>query len=187
MKISDTSLTGAYILENQIFRDERGNFTCLYIEEDFIRKNLNTKWPQINCSISFKKRTLRGLHFQYPPFSQIKLIRVIQGSIFDVIVDLRVNSPSYKEHFTITLQKPEEILWVPPGLAHGFYNLAETSEFEYKVTDYYYPDDERTLIFSSNEIGIVWPFYDFWGYPEPVLSYKDKRGLSFKDCEKYEW
>ena len=184
MKITKNNIVGSCLITLDKFEDERGFFIESFNEQKFTKEVGFYEFVQDNHSKS-NLGVLRGLHYQVK-HPQGKLVRCTQGSIFDVIVDLRVNSPSYKEHFTITLQKPEEILWVPPGLAHGFYNLAETSEFEYKVTDYYYPEDERTLIFSSNEIGIVWPFYDFWGYPEPVLSYKDKRGLSFKDCEKYQ-
>ena len=78
------------------------------------------------------------------------------------------------------------MLWVPPGLAHGFYTISAEAEFQYKVTDYYNSLYDRTLKWDDNDLGIKWPFYEYWGYPEPILSQKDKRGLSFKECEKYE-
>ena len=178
MKISDTSLTGAYILENQIFRDERGNFTCLYIEEDFIRKNLNTKWPQINCSISFKKRTLRGLHFQYPPFSQIKLIRVIQGSIFDVIVDIRPKSKTFGKYFSYYLKDDDnKMLYVSQGFAHGFMTLEDNTKIIYNVSESYAPDYEETIIWNDNYLKITWPESPL------ILSSKDLNGKNFKEIK----
>ena len=178
MKISDTSLTGAYILENQIFRDERGNFTCLYIEEDFIRKNLNTKWPQINCSISFKKRTLRGLHFQYPPFSQIKLIRVIQGSIFDVIVDIRPKSKTFGKYFSYYLKDDDnKMLYVSQGFAHGFMTLEDNTKIIYNVSESYTPDYEETIIWNDKYLKITWPESPL------ILSPKDLNGKNFKEIK----
>ena len=153
MKITKNNIVGSCMITLDKFEDERGFFIESFNEQKFTKEIGFYEFVQDNHSKS-KQGVLRGLHYQVK-HPQGKLVRCTQGSIFDVIVDLRVNSPSYKEHFTITLQKPEEILWVPPGLAHGFYNLAETSEFEYKGTDYYYPEDERTLIFSCNVIANV--------------------------------
>ena len=124
MKISETPLAGAYILENDIYRDDRGSFTCFYIEDDFEKNNLNTKWTQINSSLSFNERTLRGLHFQYPPYSQIKLVRVIQGSIFDVIVDIRPKSKTFGKYFFYILnEKNNKMLYISNGFAHGFITM----------------------------------------------------------------
>ena len=78
------------------------------------------------------------------------------------------------------------MLWVPPGLAHGFFTVSDTAEFEYKVTDYYYPQYDRTLKWNDEEASIAWPFYEYWGYAQPKLSAKDERGLSFDDCQKYD-
>tara|TARA_A100001388_G_C28768348_1_gene502222 strand:+ start:2259 stop:2810 length:552 start_codon:yes stop_codon:yes gene_type:complete len=178
LKISDTSLTGAYILENQIFKDERGNFSCLYIEEDFIRKNLNTKWPQINSSISLKKRTLRGLHFQYPPFSQIKLIRVIQGSIFDVIVDIRPESKTFGKYFSYYLKDDDNrMLYVSKGFAHGFMTLEDNTKIIYNVSESYAPDYEETIIWNDNYLKITWPESPL------ILSSKDLNGKKFKEIK----
>ena len=175
MEISNTSLTGAYILENQIFRDERGNFTCLYIEEDFIRKNLNTKWPQINSSISFKKRTLRGLHFQYPPYSQIKLIRVIQGSIFDVIVDIRPESRTFGKYFSYHLKDNDNrMLYISKGFAHGFMTLEDNTKIIYNVSESYNPDHEETIIWNDDYLNITWPESPL------ILSSKDLNGKKFE-------
>ena len=139
---------------------------------------------QDNHSLS-TEGVLRGLHYQIN-HPQGKLVRCTQGEIFDVIVDLRVNSPTYKNNYTIKLNRPDLMLWVPPGLAHGFYTISTEAEFQYKVTDYYNPLYDRTLKWDDNDLGIKWPFYEYWGYPKPILSQKDKRGLSFKECEKYE-
>ena len=139
---------------------------------------------QDNHSLS-TEGVLRGLHYQIK-HPQGKLVRCTQGEIFDAIVDLRVNSPTYKKNFTFKLNRPDLMLWVPPGLAHGFFTVSDTAEFEYKVTDYYYPQYDRTLKWNDKEAAIAWPFYEYWGYPQPKLSAKDERGLSFDDCQKYD-
>ena len=184
MKKTETSIDGAYVIQVEKFGDDRGFFMESFNHKQFQKEVGDFNFVQDNHSLS-TEGVLRGLHYQIN-HPQGKLVRCTQGEIFDVIVDLRVNSPTYKNNFTIELNRPDLMLWVPPGLAHGFYTISTEAEFQYKVTDYYNPLYDRTLKWDDNDLGIKWPFYEYWGYPEPILSQKDKRGLSFKECEKYE-
>ena len=184
MKKTETSIDGAYVIQVEKFGDDRGFFMESFNHKQFQKEVGDFNFVQDNHSLS-TEGVLRGLHYQIN-HPQGKLVRCTQGEIFDVIVDLRVNSPTYRKNFTIKLNRPDLMLWVPPGLAHGFYTISAEAEFQYKVTDYYNPLYDRTLKWDDNDLGIKWPFYEYWGYPEPILSQKDKRGLSFKECEKYE-
>ena len=184
MKKTETSIDGAYVIQVEKFGDERGFFMESFNHKQFQEEVGDFDFVQDNHSLS-TEGVLRGLHYQIN-HPQGKLVRCTQGEIFDVIVDLRVNSPTYRKNFTIKLNRPDLMLWVPPGLAHGFYTISTEAEFQYKVTDYYNPLYDRTLKWDDNDLGIKWPFYEYWGYPKPILSQKDKRGLSFKECEKYE-
>ena len=184
MKKTETSIDGAYLIQVKRFGDERGFFMESFNLKEFQHEIGGYKFVQDNHSLS-TGGVLRGLHYQiiHP---QGKLVRCTQGEIFDAIVDLRVDSPTYKKNFTIKLNRPDLLLWVPPGLAHGFYTVSDTAEFEYKVTDYYYPQYDRTLKWDDKTASIAWPFYESWGYPQPALSKKDQRGLSFADSPKYD-
>jgi len=184
MKKTETSIDGAYVIQVEKFGDDRGFFMESFNHKQFQKEVGDFNFVQDNHSLS-TEGVLRGLHYQIN-HPQGKLVRCTQGEIFDVIVDLRVNSPTYRKNFTIKLNRPDLMLWVPPGLAHGFYTISAEAEFQYKVTDYYNPLYDRTLKWDDNDLGIKWPFYEYWGYPKPILSQKDKRGLSFKECEKYE-
>ena len=176
MKISETPLAGAYILENDIYRDDRGSFTCFYIEKDFINNNLNTKWTQINSSLSFDERTLRGLHFQYPPYAQAKLIRVIQGSIFDVIVDIRPQSKTFGKYFFYVLsENNNKMLYISNGFAHGFMTMENNTKIMYNVSEPYKQEHEETIIWNDEVLNIQWP-------ASPLkLSPKDLNGTKFNE------
>jgi dTDP-4-dehydrorhamnose 3,5-epimerase len=117
---------------------------------------------------------LRGLHYQLPPKAQGKLVRVIQGEVFDVAVDIRKDSPTFREWVgEILSAENKKQLWIPEGFAHGFVTLSDTAEFLYKTTDYYAPEYERYIIWSNQEIGIEWPISD------PILSEKDSQGSEY--------
>ena len=178
MKVKETFLSGTYILENEIYKDSRGIFTCFYIEEDFKINKLNTQWSQLNFSSSLRKGTLRGLHFQYPPFSQIKLIRTIKGCIFDVVVDLRPKSKTYGKYFSYILNsKSNQMIYIPDGCAHGFLTLENNTEIIYQVSKIYQPAYEETIIWNDIDLKINWPF-------NPIeLSNKDKYGLDLKKID----
>ena len=128
-----------------------------------------------------KQSVLRGLHYQIEPKSQGKLVRCTQGVVYDVIVDLRESSPTFGKWFGIELNKPEMQLWVPKGMAHGFYTLSKYSELQYKVTDYYDPLYERVLKWDDSSLGITWPFSK-----DPIISHKDfNKANTFEKCQKF--
>ena len=184
MKKTKTSIEGAYIIQVERYEDKRGFFMESFNLKKFQEEIGNFNFVQDNHSLS-TKGVLRGLHYQIK-HPQGKLVRCTQGETFDAIVDLRVNSPTYKKNFTFKLNRPDLMLWVPPGLAHGFYTVSEEAEFQYKVTDYYYPQYQRTLKWDDKEVSIMWPFYEYWGFAEPTLSEKDKKGNLFKECVEEE-
>lgn len=179
MKVTKTKLKDAYLIENKVFEDKRGFFIesfNLKKLEEVIGKNT---FVQDNHSKSVKG-VLRGLHYQIEHV-QGKLIRCVSGSVFDVIVDLRKSSPTFAQWFGTTLSESHLQIWVPPGFAHGFYTLSETAEVEYKVTDYYYPEYDRTLLWNDKSLNIPWKIVG-----EPIISDKDIMGKSFEECDKYE-
>ena len=181
MKAQATNLKDAYVLTTPRYEDERGFFIESFSSQRFkdaIGKDV--EFVQDNHSKS-SKGVLRGLHYQIIQ-PQGKLVRCTQGSVYDVLVDLRKSSPTFGESFSIELSENNVMLWVPIGFAHAFYTLSDYAEFEYKCTDYYYPEFMETLMWNDPDLGIEWPFEG-----NPVLSLKDKVGKSYKDCHKYEY
>ena len=179
MKRIETGLQDSYLIEVPRFEDERGFFI-----ESF---NLYNQWHlpvlvQDNHSRSIGG-VIRGLHYQIE-HPQGKLVRCSNGIVYDVIVDLRMRSSTFGKSFGVMLDRPELQLWVPPGFAHGFYTVSETADFQYKTSDNYYPEYERTLLWNDPILEINWPL-DSDLTRVPVVSDKDKEGLLFKDCEKY--
>jgi dTDP-4-dehydrorhamnose 3,5-epimerase len=181
MKVSDTTVAGARLIEPRIFGDHRGFFLETWNERDYAAAGIVAHFVQDNHSLS-RRGTLRGLHYQLPQ-PQGKLVRVIHGAVFDVIVDLRRSSPSFGRWYGIELSSENHRqLWVPPGLAHGFYVLSESAEFVYKCTDYYAPQYERTLMWNDGAVGVEWPIPSG---EAPVLSDKDARGTRFDSLELF--
>lgn len=177
MEIVKTDLKDAYFIANDKFEDERGFFMESFNLKKF-KKNIKIRsFVQDNHSKS-SRNVLRGLHYQIK-HPQGKLVRCISGTIYDVIVDLRESSPSFGKWFGIVLDDSRNQLWVPPGFAHGFCTATDFAEVEYKVTDYYYPKYDRTLIWNDPTINIEWPSLN------PILSEKDMKGKTFEECEKY--
>jgi len=148
MEFSPTPLPGLYVITPKLFSDERGYFYESYNQTQFNHAGIEVNFVQDNQSLS-QKGTLRGLHAQAPPFAQGKLVRVIQGEVLDVAVDIRKGSPTYGEHFTIHLSgENKTMLWIPPGFLHGFITLANDTIFSYKVSG--------ALYNKASEIGICW-------------------------------
>ena len=180
MKVSSTSLHEALLLEPSLYHDERGFFfeSFQYERISQILKQ-SYSFVQDNQSTS-KKGVLRGLHYQVKQV-QGKLIRVLKGEIFDVIVDLRKESPTFLswEGFYLTAENYHQ-LWVPPGFAHGFLSLSEEATVLYKTTDYYAPHYERTLLWNEPTLGIQWPVLD----KNYLISEKDQLGLSLEQAIK---
>lgn len=168
---------GPYILTPNLMRDDRGYFFESWnksLFDNLISQNIN--FVQNNNSLS-KLGTLRGMHYQTKPSAQAKLIKVLQGSIYDVIIDLRYSSETFSEWGFVYLDNVKnEQLWVPEGFAHGFLTLSDTAIVEYSVTDYWNRDNERTLIWNDSQIEIKWPFSD--NNKIPIISEKDKSGFT---------
>jgi len=178
MNVIKTKIPDVLILEPKVFGDERGFFFESYNEKVFREATgLSVKFVQDNHSRS-AHGVLRGLHYQLPPKAQGKLVRVTLGEVFDVAVDLRKNSPTFGQWVgEILSSENKRMLWIPPGLAHGFLVLSDYAEFLYKTTDYYAPDQERCIRWDDAKLDIDWPIRF-----EPILSHKDAKGLRF--CEE---
>jgi len=173
MKIIETGLKDALLIEVDKYIDNRGFFIESYNEEKF---GLDYDFVQDNHSMSYQG-VLRGLHYQIKN-PQGKLVKCIRGTIYDVIVDLRESSETFGQWYGIELNRPEVQLWVPPGFAHGFYTRSEKAHVTYKTSDFYYPEYERTLLW--NDLDINWNLNG-----DPILSDKDRDGKTFQDCEKF--
>ena len=158
MKVTKTKLDGVLVLEPEVFHDERGYFFESWNQEVFNKATgLKVEFVQDNQSCS-KKGVLRGLHYQKPPYEQGKLVRVIQGEVFDVAVDIRPDSPTFKEWFGISLSaENKKQLWIPEGFAHGFISLSSDVIFLYKCTVGYSPEAEERIPWNDSTIKVEWP------------------------------
>lgn len=174
MKIIETPLKDCLIIEPKVFGDERGFFFESFNQNRFNElTKTNYNFVQDNHSMS-SRGVLRGLHLQKTK-PQGKLVRVVAGEVYDVAVDVRKGSPSFGKSFGVHLSaKNKTQLWVPPGFAHGFVVLADQTEFLYKTTDFYHPQDEVCIKWNDSDLNIDWHFSE-----EPKLSEKDKNGISF--------
>ena len=168
-----------YLDKKPRFIDERGYFSEVYNYADYCDKGIHDIFVQDNHSLSKSANTIRGLHFQAPPRAQAKLVRCIRGSIYDVIVDIRLGSPSYGRWrgFHLTEENGEE-LYVPVGFAHGFLTLEQGCEVVYKCSDYYAPQTEGSVLWNDPDICIDWPTS-----ADPILSYKDTAAPLLSDLE----
>ncbi len=157
------------LIEPVVFEDNRGFFMETYSYREFEKVGIKEKFVQDNHSSS-SKGILRGLHFQIEPFAQSKLVRCIRGEIFDVAVDIRGNSPTFKKWYGLILsEENKKILYIPKGFVHGFLVLSDIAEVEYKVDNFYSPQHERGIIWNDPELKIEWPIQN------PILSEKDKK------------
>lgn len=172
MKVTPAAIPDVLILEPKVFGDERGFFFESFNRQAFREATgLDVDFVQDNHSKS-AKNVLRGLHYQLPPKAQGKLVRVVQGEVFDVAVDIRKDSKTFGQWVGEKLSaENKKQLWIPPGFAHGFLTLSETAEFLYKTTDYYAPEHERCIAWDNPKIGIKWPLTT-----APLLSEKDRAG-----------
>lgn len=179
MEFHETNLPGVLLVQPRIFGDHRGFFLELYHAEKFQQAGLTAPFVQDNLSRS-AQGVLRGLHYQIE-HAQGKLVMCLSGEIFDVAVDLRRSSPHFGKWTAAKLTAAgREMLWVPPGFAHGFAVLSPTADVFYKCTDLYHPQHERTLLWNDPAVGIDWPLT-----VEPVLAEKDRLGKSLAAAECY--
>ena len=180
MKITPTAIPEVLIIEPKVFGDERGFFFESYNRRQFaelIGRDVN--FVQDNHSRSVKN-VLRGLHYQIRQ-PQGKLVRVVQGAVFDVVVDIRRSSPTFGQHVTEELSaENKRMLWIPEGFAHGFVVISDTAEFLYKTTDYWAPEFERSIAWNDPAIAINWPIQG-----EPALSAKDQHGKLLEEAELF--
>ena len=180
MKVIETALPGVLILEPRIFKDERGAFCETYNENIMAQVGLPTHWVQDNFSVS-KRNVVRGIHYQIRN-TQGKLVRVTHGAVWDVAVDLRRNSPTFGKHVGVELSGDNgRMFWIPEGFGHGFVALSETAGFAYKVTEYYSPADERTLLWNDPSIAISWPVSG----EDAIVSGKDQQGQTLDHAELF--
>jgi dTDP-4-dehydrorhamnose 3,5-epimerase len=182
LQITPTAIHDALVIEPQVFGDERGWFTEFFNAKEFAAATgLNVEFVQDNHSFS-RQWILRGLHYQLE-HTQGKLVRVVAGSVFDVAVDIRKDSPSYGKWAGVELSaQNHKQMWIPAGLAHGFLVLSETAEFLYKTTDYYHPQSEACLAWNDSTVGIEWPLP---AGVAPNMNAKDSVGLSWDDAPKF--
>jgi dTDP-4-dehydrorhamnose 3,5-epimerase len=175
MEIIKTPLEGLLIIKPDVFEDDRGYFFESFNHGRFLNRGLDLKFLQDNESKS-KKGVLRGLHFQAPPFAQGKLVRVMQGSVLDVAVDIRKYSPTYGKWESIILSGQNKwMYWIPEGFAHGFATLEDDSIFFYKCTNIYNKASEGSILWNDPDLNIN------WGIQYPVISDKDRISHKFKD------
>jgi dTDP-4-dehydrorhamnose 3,5-epimerase len=180
MKITETSLPGVLLLSPTIYRDARGVFCETFNQRILSEAGLPSVWVQDNYSLS-KKNVLRGIHYQITE-AQGKLVRVTQGAVLDVAVDLRRSSPTFGKSVAVELNAENgNMLWIPPGFGHAFLALEDQTGFAYKVTDYYSPRGERTILWSDAEIGIDWPVNP----AQVIVSDKDRAGRLLKDADVF--
>lgn len=169
MIFTETNLKGAFIIDVKRLEDERGFFGRSWCKNEMEEHGLNANVVQANVSFNHKKGTLRGMHFQFSPYQETKLIRCTKGAIFDVIVDLRKDSPTYKQWIGVELTEDNfRMLFVPEDFAHGFITLYDNTAVTYQVTQFYTPGAEGGIRWDDPAIGIQWPI------PIEVISAKDK-------------
>jgi dTDP-4-dehydrorhamnose 3,5-epimerase len=158
MKFYETPLKGSYVVETVPFRDDRGSFSRVFCAEYFRKQDLEHNFVQANFSTNISSGTLRGMHYQKPPHEEVKLIQCTQGAIFDVIVDLRIESPTYLKWFGTELTLDNGLmLYVPKGFAHGYQTLSDKSSIHYMVSQFYTPGSEYGLYYADPSINIEWP------------------------------
>jgi dTDP-4-dehydrorhamnose 3,5-epimerase len=181
MEFIETPIPGVLMLQPEVFGDSRGFFLESYNERIMAEGGIRDHFVQDNHSFSVRN-VLRGLHYQIR-CPQGKLVRVIAGEVFDVVVDLRRSSPAFgKWHGEALSGENQRMLWIPPGLAHGFLVCSESAHVLYKATDYYAPEHERTLAWNDPDVGVSWPA----AAGSPLVSAKDSRGISLREAETFE-
>ena len=175
MEVIKTKIEGLLIINPRVFGDVRGYFFESYNDSVFKEHGIDVEFIQDNQSLS-NSGVLRGLHFQAPPYDQGKLVRVITGAVLDVAVDIRKNSATYGEHIAIELSEDNKTMfYIPPGFAHGFLTLKDSTIFSYKCTNLYNKASEGTVLWNDSDLNIN------WNISNPVLSEKDLVGTKFKD------
>lgn len=172
MIFTETNLPGSYTIELEPFTDKRGWFARYFCKDEFAQIGHTKEWLQMNHSATYKKGSIRGMHYQLPPFSEIKLVRCITGSVFDVIIDLRKDSSTFLKWFRAELSaENKKMMYIPEGFAHGFQCLTDDCELLYHHTEYYKPNVEAGIKYDDPKINIGWKI------PVTTISERDKSHL----------
>lgn len=180
MRIEPTELSGVFIITPRLHEDARGIFVETWNNAEMRRAGIETEFVQDNLSVSTRAGTLRGLHFQAPPYEQAKLIRCARGAVFDVVVDIRRGSPTFGEWTGVELSKENgRQVYVPPGFAHGFCSLVDETEVVYKCSDHYAPACEGAIAWDDPGLGIDWAGLN----GDPILSEKDRSAPRLNQIE----
>lgn len=175
MRFIETGLCGAYLVEAERLADERGFFALTWARNEFVARNLNPDLAQCNLSYNHRTGTVRGMHWQAAPHAETKLVRCTRGSIYDVIVDVRADSPTYLQWVGAELTaENRRALYIPEGCAHGFQTLEDDSEVLYMITEYYTPAAARGMRWDDPAIGLTWP------HPVSVISARDAAYPDFR-------
>jgi dTDP-4-dehydrorhamnose 3,5-epimerase len=170
MIFTETALEGAFIIEPEPIHDERGFFARTWSQEEFLQRGLNPRVLQQSISLNKLRGTIRGMHYQVDPYREAKLVRCTTGAIFDVLVDLREDSPTFHKWVGLELSsKNRRMLYVPEEFAHGFQTLQDETEISYQISEYYHPEAARGLRWDDPALGIEWPL------PVTVISERDKQ------------
>ena len=158
MTFTETNLKGSYIVDLNLFTDDRGAFARTYCKRDFKEIGHNKEFVQFNQSYNTHKGTIRGMHYQIPPFKEIKLVRCIRVAVYDVIIDIRQDSPTFLPHFAVELSADNKrALYIPEGFAHGFQTLEDNTELIYHHSEYYTPNADSGLNYLDPALNIQWP------------------------------
>lgn len=170
MIFNKLALPGSYLIDLKLNGDKRGWFARTYCKTEFASIGHDKEWVQMNHSFTADKGTVRGMHFQYPPFGEIKLVRCIAGAVLDVIVDIRKDSPTFLQHVSVELSAAnKQMIYIPAGFAHGFQTLADDTELIYHHSEYYQPAAEGGLRYNDEVLNIQWPL------PVTNLSERDNK------------
>ncbi|MCO6495711.1 MAG: dTDP-4-dehydrorhamnose 3,5-epimerase [Bacteroidetes bacterium] len=177
MKVIETGINGLLLIEPRVFEDARGYFFESYNQAVFSKNGISDQFVQDNQSMSMKG-AVRGLHFQKNPHAQAKLVRVVKGKVLDVAVDIRKNSPTYAKVFAAELsEKNKLMMYIPVGFAHGFATLEDYTIFQYKCSDFYYPETEGGIFWNDKDLNIQ------WNVDAPIVSDKDSKLPFFEDFD----
>jgi len=157
LKFTETQLKGAYIIEPELIRDERGFFARSWCQKEFTERGLNTNLVQCNISFNLKKGTLRGMHYQAKPYEEAKLVRCTMGAIYDVIIDIRPESPTFKQWVAVELTaENRKMLYIPEGMAHGFQTLVDNTEVFYQMSEFYQAESASGVRWNDPAFNVEW-------------------------------
>ena len=180
MIFEETRLAGAWVIEPECMEDERGFFARTWCRREFAERGLSTELAQCSISYNRKKGTLRGMHYQAPPHAEVRLARCTQGAIYDVIIDLRPNSSTYRQWVAVELTAGNRrMLYIPKGFAHGFQTLVDDTEVFYQMSEFYHPESAWGIRWDDPAIAVDWP------HSEAILSDKDARLTTLDTLDGY--